>query len=101
MRSSNARSRLPARQDGSSDFLVIARTEALIAGLGQAEALRCAQAYVQLGGDMIRFIRKRIGRRSKAPRAWSGSVPLVIVPNAYPDLDAERVKAFRNIRMVI
>ncbi|WP_275189930.1 isocitrate lyase/phosphoenolpyruvate mutase family protein [Bradyrhizobium sp. CSA112] len=85
------------------DFLVIARTEALIAGLGEAEALRRAQAYVEAGADMI-----LIHSKKKDPleiedfsRAWTGSVPLVIVPNAYPDLDAERVKALCNIRMMI
>lgn len=33
--------------------------------------------------------------------AWRGDVPLTIVPNAYPDLDASRIKALGNIRMVI
>ncbi|MGY3413550.1 2-methylisocitrate lyase-like PEP mutase family enzyme [Bradyrhizobium sp. GM5.1] len=28
-------------------------------------------------------------------------MPLAIVPNAYPDLDAERVKALGNIRVMI
>ncbi len=85
------------------DFLVIARTEALIAGLGEAEALRRAQAYVEAGADMI-----LIHSKKKDPfeiesfsRAWTGSVPLVIVPNAYPDLDAKQVKALSNIRMMI
>ncbi|MDE5457563.1 phosphoenolpyruvate phosphomutase [Bradyrhizobium sp. CSA112] len=85
------------------DFLVIARTEALIADLGEAEALHRAQAYVEAGADMI-----LIHSKKKDPleiesfsRAWTGSVPLVIVPNAYPDLDAERVKAPCNIRMMI
>nr|WP_245285251.1 hypothetical protein [Bradyrhizobium sp. WSM3983] len=46
---------------------MIARTEALIAGLGEAEALHCAQAYVETGADMILSIRKRRNpRRSKA-----------------------------------
>ncbi|MDA9489586.1 isocitrate lyase/phosphoenolpyruvate mutase family protein [Bradyrhizobium sp. CCBAU 11361] len=85
------------------DFLVIARTEALIAGLGEAEALRRANAYVVAGADMI-----LIHSKEKDPseiesfsRAWAGLVPLVIVPNAYPDLDAQRVKALRNIHMII
>jgi phosphoenolpyruvate phosphomutase len=34
-------------------------------------------------------------------RAWKGAVPLVIVPNAYPELDASRVKALGNIAMMI
>ncbi|WP_229184891.1 isocitrate lyase/phosphoenolpyruvate mutase family protein [Bradyrhizobium oropedii] len=89
------------RQD--PDFLVIARTEALIAELGEAEALRRARAYVEAGADMI-----LIHSKKKDPceiesfsRAWTEAVPLVIVPNAYPDLNAERVKALRNVRMMI
>lgn len=85
------------------DFLIIARTEALIAGLGEAEALDRAKAYVKAGADMV-----LIHSKKKDPseiegfsRAWTESVPLVIVPNAYPDLDAERVKALRNVRMMI
>ncbi len=89
------------RQD--PDFLVIARTEALIAGLGEPEALRRAAAYVEAGADMI-----LIHSKKKTPdeiesfaRAWRGAVPLVIVPNAYPDLDAARIKALGKIAMVI
>lgn len=92
---------ISARSD--PDFLVIARTEALIAGLGEVEALHRAHAYMEAGADMI-----LIHSKSKAPceiesfaRAWTGTLPLVIVPNAYPDLDAKRVKMLGNIRMMI
>ena len=92
---------ITARSD--PDFLVIARTEALIASLGEAEALHRAHAYAEAGADMILIHSKR-----KTPceiesfsRAWTGSVPLVIVPNAYPDLDAKRVKALGNVCMMI
>ncbi|MDA9408873.1 isocitrate lyase/phosphoenolpyruvate mutase family protein [Bradyrhizobium sp. CCBAU 45384] len=88
---------------GDPAFLVIARTEALIAGLGQSEALHRANAYREAGADMI-----LIHSKKKNPseiegfsRAWTGAVPLVIVPNAYPELDAARVKALGNIRMMI
>ena len=40
-----------ARRD--PDFLIIARTEALIAGLGEAEALKRAAAYAEAGADLI------------------------------------------------
>ncbi|MGY3488119.1 phosphoenolpyruvate phosphomutase [Bradyrhizobium sp. USDA 4011] len=84
------------------DFLVIARTEALIAGLGEAEALDRAQAYVEAGADLILIHSKKKdpSEIESFSRAWTG-VPLVIVPNAYPDLDAERVKTLRNVRMMI
>lgn len=85
------------------DFLVIARTEALIAGLGETEALQRAQAYVDAGADMILIHSKKKdpSEIESFSRAWTGSVPLAIVPNAYPELNAERVKALGNIRMTI
>ena len=89
------------RQD--PDFLVIARTEALIAGLGEPEALRRAAAYVEAGADMILIHSKKKtpGEIESFARAWKAAVPLVIVPNAYPELDAGRIKALGNIAMVI
>ncbi|MHC2440285.1 isocitrate lyase/phosphoenolpyruvate mutase family protein [Bradyrhizobium sp. USDA 4451] len=85
------------------DFLIIARTEALIAGLGEAEAVHRARAYVKAGADMILVHSKKKdpSEIESFSRAWTESVPLVIVPNAYPDLDARRVKALGNIRMMI
>lgn len=85
------------------DFLVIARTEALIAGLGEAEALKRAAAYEAAGADMI-----LVHSKQKTPaeiesfvRAWTGKAPIVLVPTAYPELNAERIKALGKIRMVI
>ena len=85
------------------DFLVIARTEALIAGQGEAEALKRAAAYQEAGADMI-----LIHSKQKTPdevegfvRAWSGSVPIVIVPTAYPEMDETRIRRLGKIKMVI
>jgi len=85
------------------DFLVIARTEALIAGLGQEEALKRARAYEAAGADMILIHSKKkdSSEIESFARAWDGNVPLTIVPNAYPELDATRIEALGNIRMVI
>ncbi|RVG26254.1 phosphoenolpyruvate phosphomutase [Sinorhizobium meliloti] len=85
------------------DFLVIARTEALIAGLGQEEALKRARAYETAGADMILIHSKKKdpSEIESFARAWDGNVPLTIVPNAYPELDASRIETLGNIRMVI
>ena len=87
----------------SPDFLIIARTEALIAGLGEAEALKRAAAYEAAGADMI-----LIHSKQKTPdevesfiRGWQGTVPIVIVPTAYPEMNAERILALGKIGMVI
>lgn len=69
----------------SKDFLVIARTEALIAEWPLDEALRRAQAYSAAGADAILV-------HSKAPtavevtafaRKWNRSTPLICVPTTY------------------
>nr|WP_192385132.1 phosphonopyruvate hydrolase [Mesorhizobium silamurunense] len=85
------------------DFLVIARTEALIAGSGEAEALRRAAAYEKAGADMI-----LIHSKQKTPdevesfvRAWDGNAPIVIVPTTYPQMNEPRIRASGKIGMVI
>jgi len=90
-----------ARKD--VDFLIIARTEALIAGMGQAEALKRAAAYELAGADMI-----LVHSKQKTPdeiesfvKAWTGKLPIAIVPTAYPQLNEARIRALSKIGMVI
>ena len=85
------------------DLLVIARTEALIADLGLDEALRRGRAYAEAGADLI-----LIHSKKKTPdeivaftERWDGTVPLVIVPTAYPDLTEAKVRALGKIAVVI
>lgn len=69
----------------SSDFVLVARIEALIAGYGQDEALQRAHAYKDAGADAILIH----SRRSTADeiiefaRAWENRLPLIIVPTKY------------------
>ena len=90
-----------ARKD--PDLMIIARTEALIAGLGLDEALSRAAAYAAAGADMILVHSKR-----KTPdevesfvRAWTQQVPLVIVPTSYPAMDEPRIRSLGKIGMTI
>jgi phosphonopyruvate hydrolase len=83
--------------------LVIARTEALIAGLGQHEALRRGDAYAEAGADGV-----LIHSKQKTPdeilafcRAWPGSVPLVLVPTSYPQLSFADVAALGKVGLII
>lgn len=69
----------------TEDFVVIARTEALIAGWGMEEALKRGRAYADAGADMI-----LIHSKSKDPgevlgfaKAWDRETPLVCVPTIY------------------
>jgi phosphoenolpyruvate phosphomutase len=84
------------------DFVIIARVEALIAGLGQQEAQLRASAYAAAGADAI-----LIHSRSSDPdevltfaRQWSGAVPLVVVPTKYPSITLDEI-ARVGIRVVI
>ena len=83
--------------------LVVARTEALIAGLGQGEALRRGAAYAEAGADAV-----LIHSKEKTPdeilrfcRAWPGQVPLVLVPTAYPQLSFAEVAALQKVGLII
>ena len=85
------------------DFSIIARTEALIAGHGQAEAKRRAEAYVAAGADAV-----LVHSKSKTPDEivefvsnWTNPAPVVIVPTAYPQLSEADIIALEKIKMVI
>ena len=84
-------------------FVIIGRTEALIAGLGEAEALRRAAAYERAGADMIlvHSKQKTADEVESFVRAWSGKAPIVLVPTAYPEMNAERIKTLGKVKMVI
>jgi len=83
--------------------LVIARTEALIAGLGQDEALRRSAAYAEAGADavLIHSKEKTPGEILQFCDAWAGSVPLVLVPTAYPQLSFAEIAAVRKVGLII
>lgn len=85
------------------DFLIVARVEALIAGLGQDEARARGESYAAAGADAI-----LIHSKSKTPdevvafvNAWSAPVPLVLVPTAYPQLTEDDITALGKVRLVI
>lgn len=70
-----------------ADFVVIARTEALIAGWGMEEALRRGRAYADAGADMV-----LVHSKAREPeevlgfaRQWDRPTPLVCVPTIYRD----------------
>src|SRR6185295_14392610 len=83
-------------------FVVIARTEALIAGLGMDEALKRARAYAAAGADavLIHSKSKDFDELAAFARAWDGGVPLVAVPTTYPTVGAEELRA-AGFRMAI
>lgn len=69
----------------SPDLVLIARTEALIAGWGMDEALKRARAYATAGADMVLIHSKDSGPEQVVSfaKAWDRDTPLVCVPTTY------------------
>ncbi|PKQ77424.1 phosphoenolpyruvate mutase [Aeromonas sobria] len=67
------------------DFVIVARTEALISSLGMAEALNRAEHYRRAGADAILIHSKRDSADEVLAFAteWANRSPLIIVPTKY------------------
>ena len=89
-----------AKQD--ENFLVIARIEALISGLGMQEALKRANAYEKAGADaiLIHSKEKNPDEIFEFTESWKGSIPIVAIPTTY---DSVKISDLHNnkIKMVI
>jgi len=86
----------------SDDFMIIARVEALIAGLGVDEAIKRANAYEKAGADAI-----LIHSKKNTPEEifefcdmWTGKIPLVVVPTTYNSVTIDELVSHK-IKMVI
>jgi phosphoenolpyruvate phosphomutase len=77
------------------DFVIIARTEAFIAGWGKQEALTRARAYAQAGADAVLVHSKSstFDELKDFTDAWDGACPLVAVPTTYAGITAHDLAA--------
>jgi len=89
-----------AKQD--KNFMIIARTEALIAGMGMDEALKRAYAYENAGANAILIHSKKNNPEEifEFSDMWKGSIPLVVVPTSYPSVNLDQLISHK-IKMVI
>ncbi|ABX12056.1 isocitrate lyase/phosphoenolpyruvate mutase family protein [Nitrosopumilus maritimus] len=86
----------------NENFMIIARVEALIAGLGVDEALKRANAYKKAGADAI-----LIHSKSKTPDEifefcdlWDGDIPIIAIPTSYPNVTIDELEKHK-IRIAI
>lgn len=89
----------------TEDFMIIARCESLIAGAGQADALKRVTAYINAGADGI-----MIHSKSKTPdeifefcdayRQLEKKVPLVVVPSTFSQVTEQELKC-HGVNVVI
>lgn len=78
-----------------SDTMIIARTEALIAGAGVAAALERAHAYADAGADAV-LVHSKAHTSAEIEEfmsAWEQRVPVVIVPTTYYTWSASHAAA--------
>lgn len=90
------------RSQVSEDFVLVARTEAMIVGLGVGEALRRAHAYADAGADAV-----LVHSKASSPveiieflHEWDQRIPVVVVPTTYGDWNI-RDAAAAGVSMVI
>ncbi len=89
----------------SKDFMIIARCESLILGMGQEDALKRCHAYVKAGADgiMIHSVQKtpdEIFAFCQAFRKDDPKTPIVVVPTTYNTTTEDELAA-HGINMVI
>lgn len=79
----------------SGDFLVVARTEALIAGWGYDEALRRATAYAEAGADalMVHSKSETFEELAGFMQRYDLDCPMVAVPTKYKHTSVEQLHA--------
>jgi phosphoenolpyruvate phosphomutase len=89
------RIRAAKAEQESDGFVLIARVESLIAGIGVEDACRRADAYVDAGADaiLIHSRDKSLAEINGFLDQWSGvgRVPLVAVPTLYPTFTVEEL----------
>ena len=86
----------------NENFMIIARVEALIAGLGVDEAKKRADAYEKAGADAI-----LIHSKKNTPDeifefcdTWNGSIPIIVIPTSYPNVTLDELHSHK-VKMVI
>ncbi len=86
----------------NENFLIIARVEALIAGLGVSEASKRADAYEKAGADAI-----LIHSKKNTPDeifefcdTWDGKIPIIVIPTSYPNVTLDELQNHK-VKMVI
>ena len=84
------------------NFMIIARTEALISGMGMKEAIKRANAYEKAGADAILIHSKRDSPEEvfEFSESWGGTLPLVVVPTSFPTVKLDELIS-HNIKMII
>ena len=82
--------------------MIIARVEALIAGLGVKEAKKRADAYEKAGANAILIHSKKDTPNEifEFCDTWDGNIPIIAIPTSYPNVTLDELE-HHKVRMVI
>ena len=85
-----------------NNFMIIARVEALISGLGVNEALKRAIAYEKAGANAILIHSKKETPDEifEFTDSWNGNIPLVVVPTTYGSVKVSDL-VDHNVKMIV
>jgi phosphoenolpyruvate phosphomutase len=96
--------KLKAAKDSrrDEDFVIVARTEAFIAGWGLEEALKRARAYTEAGADaiMVHSKERHAADLFAFMKHWDQRSPILVAPTAYYDIPTWEFER-AGIRVVI
>ena len=86
----------------NDNFMIIARIEALIAGLGVEEAMKRANAYEKAGADaiLIHSKKKSSDEIFEFCDSWKGKIPIIAIPTSYPNVTLDELQQHK-VKMVI
>ena len=86
----------------NNNFMIIARVESLIAGLGIEDAIKRAEAYEKAGADaiIIHSKKKTAEEIFNFCKKWKGNIPLVAIPTTYTSVTLTELQS-NGINMVI
>ncbi|MBI2589436.1 isocitrate lyase/phosphoenolpyruvate mutase family protein [Candidatus Berkelbacteria bacterium] len=98
----SAKLRAAKQYQRSPHFLVVARIEALIAGLSVEEALKRANTYTDAGADaiVIHWNKKDPSLVYNFIDQFKDRVPVIVIPTSYSQIPASEL-ASRGVKLVI
>ncbi|MAG26910.1 phosphoenolpyruvate mutase [Candidatus Pacearchaeota archaeon] len=93
------------RSQKTDDFMVIARIESLILGVGVEDALTRAEAYIKAGADAVMIHSKEkepveLMEFCKRYKEFENRVPLIAVPSTYSHMTEEELRGL-GINVII
>jgi phosphoenolpyruvate phosphomutase len=84
----------------SKEFMLIARTEAIIAGCDVSECVDRSSAYLEAGADLLVTHSKSWPHLLQVLENWKAPDSLVVIPTMFPEIDLQQLRS-AGFKMII